>query len=42
LAGKQGDRETEREKLEEALAIFTELKMPIERDAVQAELEKSG
>jgi hypothetical protein len=36
----QGDRKTEKEKLEQALAIFTALKMPIERDAVQAELEK--
>ena len=30
----------EKEKLEQALAIFTELKMPRERDAVQKELEK--
>jgi hypothetical protein len=29
-----------KEKLEQALAIFTELKMPIERDAVQKELKK--
>src|SRR5271166_6413391 len=29
-----------REKLEQALAIFTELKMPRERDAVKKELEK--
>jgi len=36
----QGDRKTEKEKLEQALAIFTELKMPRERDKVQAELEK--
>ena len=36
----QGDRKIEKEKLEQALAIFTELKMPRERDAVQAELEK--
>ena len=38
----QGDKKTEKEKLEQALAIFTELKMPIERDAVQAELGKLG
>ena len=36
----QGDRKTEKEKLEQALAIFTELKMPRERDAVQVELDK--
>jgi hypothetical protein len=29
-----------KEKLEQALAIFTELKMPRERDKVQAELKK--
>ena len=40
LARAQGDRKTEKEKLEQALAIFTELKMPRERDAVQTELEK--
>ena len=40
MARAQGDRKTEKEKLEQALAIFTELKMPRERDAVQAELEK--
>jgi hypothetical protein len=40
LARAQGDRKTEKEKLEEALAIFIKLKMPIERDAVQAELGK--
>jgi len=40
LARAQGDRKTEKEKLEQALAIFTELKMPRERDAAQAELEK--
>ncbi len=38
----QDDRKTEKEKLEQALAIFTELKMPRERDAVQAELNKLG
>src|ERR1035438_7826780 len=42
LARAQGDRKTEKEKLEQALAIFTELKMPRERDAVQAELDKLG
>jgi hypothetical protein len=40
LARAQDDRKTEKEKLERALAIFTELKMPIERDVVQAELGK--
>jgi len=40
LARAQGDGKTEREKLEQALALFTELKMPRERDAVQAELKK--
>src|SRR5271157_3404534 len=40
LARAQGDRKTEKEKLEQALAIFTELKMPRQRDAVQAELKK--
>ena len=40
LARAQRDRKTEREKLEQALAIFTELKMPRERDAVQKELKK--
>src|SRR5215469_7834465 len=40
LARAHADRKTEKEKLERALAIFTELKMPIERDAVQAELDK--
>ncbi|MGO8948711.1 MAG: hypothetical protein ACLQUY_13875, partial [Ktedonobacterales bacterium] len=40
LARTQGDHKTEKEKLEQALAIFTGLKMPIERDAVQKELEK--
>src|SRR5271157_4136936 len=33
-----GDRKTEKEKLEQALAIFTELKMPIERDQVRSQL----
>jgi tetratricopeptide (TPR) repeat protein len=40
LAREQRDRKTEREKLAAALDIFTELKMPRERDAVRAELEK--
>ena len=38
LVRKQGDRETGNEKLRAALAIFTTLKTPSERDAVQAEL----
>jgi tetratricopeptide (TPR) repeat protein len=41
LAREQRDRNTEREKLAAALVIFTDLKMPRERDAVRAELEKS-
>jgi hypothetical protein len=41
LARQQGDRQTEVEKLKTALAIFTDLKMPRERDAVQDELKKS-
>lgn len=40
LAKKQGDKQAERQKLEQALALFTELKMPRERDAVQAQLDK--
>ncbi len=32
----------EKEKLEQALAIFTELKMPRERDAVQEEMERGA
>jgi tetratricopeptide (TPR) repeat protein len=42
LARAQGDKRTGKQKLEQALAIFTELKMPRERDAVQAELDKLG
>jgi len=42
LARKQADRDTERRKLHEALAIFTELKMSRERDRVQAELKVSN
>jgi hypothetical protein len=42
LARAQGDHATERTKLQAALAIFTELKMPRERDAVAAELAKTA
>jgi tetratricopeptide (TPR) repeat protein len=42
LARKQRDRKAEREKLAAALDIFTELNLPRERDAVRAELEKTG
>ena len=38
LAGLQDDHATEKQKLQQALALFTELKMPSERDAVQAAL----
>ena len=41
-AGAQVDRKTEKEKLEQALAIFTELKMPRQREEVQKELEGRG
>jgi tetratricopeptide (TPR) repeat protein len=41
-ARQQGDKQAERQKLEQALAIFSELKMPRERDAVQAELDKTN
>jgi len=41
LARAQKDRTTERQKLRVALDLFTALNMPRERDAVQAELEKS-
>jgi tetratricopeptide (TPR) repeat protein len=40
LAREQQDRDTEREKLKEALQIFTELNMPREQDAVQNELKQ--
>jgi tetratricopeptide (TPR) repeat protein len=40
LARAQGDHETEKRKLQQALALFTELKMPRERDAIQAELDQ--
>ena len=42
LAGKQRDRNTEREKLTASLDIFTELNMPLQRDAVRTELKKTG
>jgi hypothetical protein len=42
FAREQRDRKTEREKLDAALDIFTELNMPRERDAVRAELEKTA
>jgi len=42
LARKQGDKLAERQKLEQALALFSELKMPRERDAVQADLDKTN
>ena len=42
LAREQSDKEAEKRKLEQALALFTELKMPRERDAVQAELDATG
>jgi hypothetical protein len=41
LARQQSDKQIERQKFEQALAIFVELKMPCERDAVQAELDKT-
>ena len=41
LARKMNDTTSAREKLEAALEIFTELKMPRERDAVKEELEKT-
>ena len=40
LARAQGDRATEKQKLQQALDLFTELNMPRERDAVQAELDQ--
>ncbi len=40
LARAQGDHATEKQKLQQALALFTELNMPRERDAVQAELDE--
>jgi len=41
LAERQGDKQAAGQKFEQALAIFTELKMPRERDAVQAKLDKT-
>jgi hypothetical protein len=41
LARQQGDKQTERQKFEQTLAIFGELKMPSERDGVQAALDKA-
>jgi hypothetical protein len=41
LARQQGDKRTERQKLEQALAIFAELKMPRERDRIQGKLDKT-
>ncbi len=41
LARQQGDKDAEKQKLEQALAIFAELKMPRERDAVLAEPDKT-
>jgi len=38
LAREQGDHITEKQKLNAALEIFTELKMPRQRDEVKAEL----
>jgi len=40
VAQAQGDRETASEKYRSALEIFTALKMPLERDGVQADLDK--
>ena len=42
LAKQQGDKQAAKQKLEQALAIFSELKMPRERDAVQAELDQAN
>jgi tetratricopeptide (TPR) repeat protein len=42
LARQQGDRKTEKEKLEQALANFRELGMPVEIEAVKAELDKTN
>jgi tetratricopeptide (TPR) repeat protein len=41
LAREMGEPQTEKEKLQAALAIFTKLKMPREHDAVQAELNRT-
>lgn len=42
LARAQGDKETEKQKFEQARALLNELKMSRERDEVQVELEKLG
>jgi tetratricopeptide (TPR) repeat protein len=42
LARAEGDHATEKQKLQQALALFTELNMPRERDAVQSELDKTN
>jgi len=42
LSREQGDRKTERAKLERALALFAELKMPRELKAVQDELDETN
>jgi hypothetical protein len=39
--GGQDNKQAKRQKLKQALSIFVELKMPRERDAVQAELDKT-
>jgi len=40
LDAARGDRAAQKEKLQQALALFTELKMPRERDKVRAELDQ--
>jgi hypothetical protein len=40
--GAQGDRKIEKEKLGQALAIFSELKLPRQRDAVQKEFGQAN
>jgi hypothetical protein len=42
LGRQQGDKQAARQKLEQAPALFTELKMPHERDVVRAELDKTA
>jgi tetratricopeptide (TPR) repeat protein len=42
LAREQGDSRSEREKLEQAVALFTELKMPREIEAVQKSLNEAN
>jgi hypothetical protein len=41
VAREMGDPHTEKEKLQASLAIFTKLKMPRERDEVQATLNRA-